>query len=160
MKRAFTIAETLLSVGVISMLVAIGLSVIFMMTSTLYDGQTEETNRSSLSGCIFYLTREIQSAEMIRIYDGGKSLEIKEVGADGYNLRYTFEKGYPTDGFCFKGKKMFDIAFDESIFEKVGNSVKITIMTVKNSTETNQSRTPFEITVSPRNNAVWEEDLE
>lgn len=160
MKKAFTIAETLLSVGVMSMLAAIGLSVTVMMTSSLYDGQTEETNRSNLSGCIFYLTREIQSAEMIHIFDGGKGLEIKEEGADGYNIQYTFEKGYPTDSFCFGGRRMFDVEYAGSRFERLGNSVKITIKTVKNSTETNQRSTPFELIVSPRNDAVWEEDME
>ena len=82
-KRAYTLIETLMSSGIFAMLAVIGLASVSLITWTLYSGQTENTNRSSLNETVYFLTREIQSAEAIKISDGGKVLEIKERGDFG-----------------------------------------------------------------------------
>ena len=94
-KKAFTLLEVLFASSIFSMILVIGLSVISMMSSSLYDGQTEETNRSEFNDIIFYLTREIQSAEKIKIEDDGKTVKIKQHGTDGYNMRYSWVDDYP-----------------------------------------------------------------
>ena len=52
-KKAFTLLEVLFASSIFSMILVIGLSVISMMSSSLYDGQTEETNRSEFNDIIF-----------------------------------------------------------------------------------------------------------
>lgn len=93
-KKAFTLLEVLFASSIFSMILVIGLSVISMMSSSLYDGQTEETNRSEFNDIIFYLTREIQSAEKIKIEDDGKTVMIKQHGTDGYSIRYSLVDDY------------------------------------------------------------------
>ena len=76
-KSAYTIIEMLFSSTIFGMLAVIGLSAVTLISWTLFTGQTEGTNRTTLNETVYYITREVQSAEGIRISDGGKCLEIK-----------------------------------------------------------------------------------
>ena len=149
-KRAFTLPETLLAGMLLSMIFTIGLSQASLVSKTLYAGQTETANRSDLNEIIFYITREIQSAEDIRISDDGKILEIKEFGRDDYSLVYSFEEGYPTDYLAFKDKKMIDVMYEQSGFELEGGVIKITFAVLKNSVDANQRPDIITVRVSPR----------
>ena len=77
-KKAFTLPEVLLACSMLAVISLCAVTVIAMMSDSLFTGQIESENRSNLSETVFYLTREIQSAEGVRISDGGKKLEIKE----------------------------------------------------------------------------------
>lgn len=156
-KKAFTLVETLFAGSICSMIMVIGLSVISMMTSSLYDGQIEETNRSEFNDIIFYLTREIQSAEAIKIEDEGKRILIKQHGAGGYDLDYAFVEDYPTDYLSFDGKKMIDIDYDESRFCIDGDCVKAEISVLKNSVEPGQKGKKMSLEIRPRCDAMMEE---
>lgn len=154
-KRAFTVIELLLATTVFSFVFLIGFSQVYLMSETLYTTQTENTNRDSLSEVVFFLTREIQSAEKIKISQ--KKLEICESGNEEYNLCYEFVDGYPTDSLNFKGKKMIDVKSDACGFSKSGNDVVVKIATVKNSVDVNQTPKVMEIRITPRqSNISWE----
>ena len=151
-KRAFTIVETLFSSTIFGMLAVIGLSSVVLISWTLFTGQTEATNRSTLNETVYFITREVQSAEGIRITDDGKCLEIKERGSSGYNLKYSIVDSYPTDYLAFKDRRLIDIDAEESEFILEDGLLKISLGAVKNDVETNQRNKDFEIVVLPRSN--------
>ena len=156
-KKAFTLVETLMSSGIFGMIALIGLSVISLMTWTLFSGQIESTNRSSLDETVYYITREIQSAEKIKITDDGKTLQIKERGSSGYNLKYSITEGYPSDYLAFGDRHILDISADESGFTYENGILEVELKTVKNNIEANQRRKPFSVSVRPRCECVWED---
>lgn len=154
--KGFTIVEILFSSTIFGMLAVIGLSAATLTSWTLFTGQTESTNRTTLNETVFFITREVQSAEGIRITDEGKCLEIKEYGSSGYNLKYTIVKSDPVDYLAFKDKRLMDIDAEESEFVIEDDLLKLKLGTVKNDVEVNQRKKDFEITISPRSNCVKE----
>ena len=157
-KSAYTIIEMLFSSTIFGMLAVIGLSAVTLISWTLFTGQTEGTNRTTLNETVYYITREVQSAEGIRISDGGKCLEIKERGSSGYNLKYSIVESYPVDYLAFKDKRLIDIDADESEFLFEDGLLKLNLGTVKNDVEENQRKRDFEISVLPRSNCIKEID--
>lgn len=157
-KSAYTIIEMLFSSTIFGMLAVIGLSTVTLISWTLFTGQTEGTNRTTLNETVYYITREVQSAEGIRISDGGKCLEIKERGSSGYNLKYSIVESYPADYLAFKDKRLIDIDADESEFLFEDGLLKLNLGTVKNDVEENQRKRDFEISVLPRSNCIKEID--
>ena len=157
-KSAYTIIEMLFSSTIFGMLAVIGLSAVTLISWTLFTGQTEGTNRTTLNETVYYITREVQSAEGIRISDGGKCLEIKERGSSGYNLKYSIVESYPADYLAFKDKRLIDIDADESEFLFKDGLLKLNLGTVKNDVEENQRKRDFEISVLPRSNCIKEID--
>ncbi|MBQ6908256.1 MAG: prepilin-type N-terminal cleavage/methylation domain-containing protein [Clostridia bacterium] len=147
-KKAFTLVEVLIASLIMSYIGLACISQIQLMSNTLYDGQTESTNRSKLNEEVFYITREIQSAEEIEMSD--KLLKIREMGHEDFNLEYEIRKDYPTDGLYLNSMKLIDICYEESYFEKDENTVIIHLATVKNSTEPNQIPKVLEIKAVPR----------
>ena len=155
-KSAYTIIEMLFSSTIFGMLAVIGLSAVTLISWTLFTGQTEGTNRTTLNETVYYITREVQSAEGIRISDGGKCLEIKERGSSGYNLKYSIVESYPADYLAFKDKRLIDIDADESEFLFEDGLLKLNLGTVKNDVEENQRKRDFEISILPRSNCIKE----
>ena len=155
-KSAYTIIEMLFSSTIFGMLAVIGLSAVTLISWTLFTGQTEGTNRTTLNETIYYITREVQSAEGIRISDDGKCLEIKERGSSGYNLKYSIVESYPVDYLAFKDKRLIDIDADESEFLFEDGLLKLNLGTVKNDVEENQRKRDFEISILPRSNCIKE----
>ena len=131
-KRAFTLVETLMSSAIFGMLAVIGLSAATLVSWTLFTGQAEGTNRSTLNETVYFITREVQSAEGIKISNSGKCLEIKERGSSGYNLMYSIVEEYPADYLAFKGKRLIDIDAEASNFYFEDELLKICLGTVKN----------------------------
>ena len=152
-KKGFTLVETLISSGIFGMIAAIGISVISLITFTLFSGQIESSNRSNINETVYYLTREVQSAEEIRITESGKCLEIKERGQSGFNLTYSIVENYPTDYLAFKGKRLLDIDAEASGFYLENGVLRVEIGAVNNNIETNQRKKAFVFTVKPR--ASW-----
>ena len=148
----------LFSSTIFGMLAVIGLSTVTLISWTLFTGQTEGTNRTTLNETVYYITREVQSAEGIRISDGGKCLEIKERGSSGYNLKYSIVESYPADYLAFKDKILIDIDADESEFLFEDGLLKLNFGIVKNDIEENQRKRDFEISVLPRSNCIKEID--
>ena len=157
-KSAYTIIEMLFSSTIFGMLAVIGLSAVTLISWTLFTGQTEGTNRTTLNETVYYITREVQSAEGIRISDDGKCLEIKERGSSGYNLKYSIVESYPADYLAFKDKRLIDIDADESEFLIEDGLLKLNLGIVKNDVEENQRKRDFEISVLPRSNCIKEID--
>ena len=155
-KKAFTIVETLFSSTIFGMLAVIGLSAVTLISWTLFTGQTEGTNRTNLNETVYFITREVQSAEGIKISDDGKCLEIKESGSSGYNLKYSIVESYPADYLAFKNKRLIDIDSEESEFLFEDGLLKMSLGTVKNDVEVNQRKKDFEISILPRSNCVKE----
>lgn len=149
-KRAFTLIETLMSSGIFGMIMVMGLSIVTLVTWLLFSGQIESTNRSDLNETMYYMVREIQSAEAVRLTDDGKTIEIKERGSSGYNLKYSMVENYPVDYLAFKDKRLLDIDADSSVFFLENGLVKMQLTIVKNNLETNQQGRQIEITVKPR----------
>ena len=155
-KRAFTLVETMFSSAIFGMIAVIGISAVALISWSLFTGQSEATNRSSFNETVYFITREVQSAEGIRITDAGKSLEIKERGSTRYNLKYTITESYPTDYLAFKDKKLLDIEAQKSEFIFEDGILKISLGTVKNDVEVNQREKIFEVSILPRSNCIKE----
>jgi len=136
-KTAFTFIETIFAGGISAMIITIGMSVIGLMTFSLYTGQLENTYRSDLNSCIFYLSREIQSAESVIISDSGKKIEIKQHG-NGKEIEYSFKEDYPMGFLEYEGKKIIAVKYDDCLFSLSNNKVKIDIVIVGNNIEANQ----------------------
>ena len=149
-KRAFTLIETLLSSGIFSMIMILGLSISTLVTWLLFTGQMESTNRTALNETMYYIVREIQSAEAIRIAEDGKTLEMKERGSSGYHLKYSLIEHYPVDYLAFQDKRLLDIEAENSSFSLDNGTVKIQLSIVKNNLETNQQGKTVEFAVKPR----------
>lgn len=157
-KQAFTLVETLLSSSIFGMLAVIGLSAVVLISWILFTGQTEGTNRTTLNETMYFITREVQSAEGIKISDGGKCLEIKERGSSGYNLKYSIVESYPVDYLAFKDTRLIDIVAEESEFSFEDGLLKLILGTVKNDVETDQRQKLFEISILPRSDCIKESD--
>lgn len=153
-KKGFTLPEMLLACTMLAVITLSSISVIAMMSGSLFTSQIESENRLSLSETVFYLTREIQSAEGVKISESGKKLEIKEHGSGEYNLCYEIKEDYPAGELAFKGKKMLDVDFTDSKFESADGKVMVTLSVVKNNTDVNQRGKPMIIEAVPRAEAV------
>lgn len=153
-KKAFTLVEVLFASGILSMVITIGISVLFLMNSTLYDGQIESTNRSNLNDMIYYMTREIQSAEGIKISGDGKTLKIKQRGGDDYSLIYKITDNYPVDYLSFKDKRLIDLDYAASGFAYEGGRVKVTLAIYKNNVKASRISQEFGFEVYPRSALV------
>lgn len=153
-KKGFTLPEVLLACTMIAVIMLSSISVIAMMSGSLFTSQIESENRLSLSETVFYLTREIQSAESVRISESGKKLEIKEHGSGEYSLCYEIKEDYPTGQLAFKSKKMLDVDYADSRFEAVDGKVVITLSVLENSTDVNQRGKPMKFEAVPRAEAV------
>ena len=103
-KRCFTIVEVLTASSILLVVITAGISLLLLINTLLYDGQIESDNRTGLNDAIFYLTREIQSAEGVIISSDGKEMKIKQRGSEDYSLRYTITENYPVGFLAFKGK--------------------------------------------------------
>ena len=136
-KQAFTVIETIFAGVISAMIITIGMSVIGLMTFSLYTGQLENTYRSDLNSCIFYLSREIQSAESVIISDSGKKIKIKQHG-NGKKIEYSFKEDYPTGFLEYDGKKLIAVKYDDCLFSLSNNKVKIDIAIVGNNIEATQ----------------------
>lgn len=155
-KHAFTLIEVLFSSTIFGMIAVIGLSLVTLISWTLFTGQIESTNRTTLNETVYFITREVQSAEGIKISDEGKCLEIKEQGSSGYNLKYEIVESYPVDYLAFGDKRLLDIDAGDSEFLFENGLLKLSLGTVKNDLEINQRKKDFEITILPRSNCVKE----
>ena len=153
-KKGFTLPEVLLACTMIAVIMLSSISVIAMMSGSLFTSQIESENRLSLSETVFYLTREIQSAEGVKISESGKKLEIKQHGSGDYDLCYEIKDGYPTGYFVFKNKRLLYIDYAESKFETTDGKINVKLSVVKNSTEVNQRGKPMKFEAVPRAEAV------
>ena len=153
-KKGFTLPEMLLACTMLAVITLSAISVIAMMSGSLFTSQIESENRLSLSETVFYITREIQSAEGVKISESGKKLEIKEHGSGDYDLCYEIKEDYPTGELIFKSKKMLDVDFNESRFESMDGKIIITLSVLENNTDVNQRGKPMIIETVPRAEAV------
>lgn len=153
-KRCFTIVEVLIASSILLVVITAGISLLLLINTLLYDSQIESSNRMSLNDTMFYLTREIQSAEGIIISSDGKEMKIKQRGNEDYSLVYTINENYPVDYLAFKGKRLIDIECDGSSFSFEGKGVVVTLQIVKNNIELNQISQEVCFGVAPRSNSV------
>ena len=124
--------------GILAMVFTVGIAILFLVSSTVYDGQIETNQRNNLYENIYYITREIQSAEGIKISADSKTLSIKQRGSSDYSLIYKIMQEYPVDYLSFKSKKILFLNYTKSNFSFDGNCVKINLAIVKNGVRVNQ----------------------
>lgn len=147
-KKAFTLVEVLIASSILSFILLVGISIMVLINTTLYDGQIESSNRINLTDNIYYITREIQSAEKIIVSD--KTLKIKQLGSSGFSLEYTLTDDHPFGKLNFKGKKMLDLDYSKSKFSVNGNSIKIELAILKNNLDFKQNPQIVVFDVTPR----------
>lgn len=148
MKRGFTIIELIISLAVFGSVLAIILSVTYAMAHTLYTGQIEMQSRSDVSYYMFYLTREIQSAEKIKVSD--KRLQIMQAGDSYYTLDYKLNEKGEFDELVLNGKKIAVINYDDSNFSKNANLIKIKLAVLENNVDYNGNQRIITFSASPR----------
>jgi len=153
-KRCFTIVEMLMASSILLVVITAGISLLLLINTLLYDSQIESSNRMSLNDTIFYLTREIQSAEGIMISSNGKEMKIKQRGSEDYSLVYTITENYPVDYLAFKDKRLIDIDSGGSSFSFSSKGVVVTLLIVKNNIELNQMPQEVSFEVVPRSDSV------
>ena len=154
-KRGFTLVETLFAFTILGMVAAIGLSAMSGISTILYEGQTESRNRRILSDNIFYITREIQSAEAVMLSADGKVMKIKQHGSGGFTLEYEIRDGSPTGTFNFKGKKMFDVDYEQSCFLCENERICLKLAVYKNNLSYNQTPQVYTLEVAPRTEVLY-----
>jgi prepilin-type N-terminal cleavage/methylation domain-containing protein len=150
MKSGFTLVETLIVSSIMGMVLLIGSGIVSAVSSTIYNGQTESSGRISLSDNIYYLTRELQSAEAVTVSADGKLLKIKQRGSSDYSLEYEIKENYPVSYFCFKDKNMFAVDYESSLFAIDGKSISVKLAIFKNNAEPNQMPQITTVYVTPR----------
>ncbi|MDD4700531.1 MAG: hypothetical protein PHV07_09845 [Oscillospiraceae bacterium] len=148
-RKAFTLPEILISGCIMTFVMLIGIGIMGAVSKTVFNGQTESKNRISFSDNIYYLSREIQSAEKIKISYDKKILQIKQQGSSNY-LKYEIKNDTPTSFLSFQGKKMFNVDYDKSSFDKNGMSVIVTLSVLKNDRESKQTPQPEVVHITPR----------
>lgn len=149
-KKGFTLVEVMIASTIMAMILLVGIGIISAVNRTIFDGQTETRGRTNLSDNIYYLTRELQSAEAVLVSADGKLLKIKQLGSSDYSLIYEIRKDYPVSAFCFKDKKMFAIDYDKSQFNIDGTSIVLTLAILKSETAPNQTPQVTKFYVTPR----------
>ena len=147
-KSANTIAELLAAAGIVSFVLLIGIAVLGMMSHNLFTGQVGYTNSVSIDEVIFYITREIQSAESIFVSPDGKSIDISE--RDGRVFSYAFSDSYPAGIMTFDNKRVLDADFEKSSFSLDEDTVTITIAALGNNTDTGQIPKIYTVTAEKR----------
>lgn len=152
MKKGFTIIELIISIAVSCSVVAVILSVSYIITHTLYTGQISMQSRSDISYYMFYLTREIQSAEKIKISD--KRLQIMQAGDSDYTLDYKIVENGEFDELVLNNKKIAVINYDESIFSEDDGIIKINLAVLDNNVDYNGIERMVTFSVSPRTENV------
>jgi hypothetical protein len=153
-KRCFTIVEVLMASSILLVVITAGISLLLLINTLLFDSQIESSNRTNLNDTIFYLTREIQSAEGVIISSNGKKMKIKQRGSEDYSLSYTITENYPVDYLAFKDKRLIDIDCDGSGFSFSSKGIVVTLQIVKNNIQLNQSPQEISFEVAPRSDSV------
>jgi len=153
-KTGFTLVEMLIASSIISMVCLIGISIISTVSTTIYSGQTEMSGRISLSDNVYFLTRELQSAEAVLVSADGKRIKIKQRGSSDYSLEYEIKNEYPVGYFTFKGKRMFAVDYENSIFEIDEKSISIELAILNNNLNPNQMPQVTSFYVTPRSETV------
>lgn len=149
-KKGFTLIEVLVAGSIMSMAVMAGISIMVLCSSTLFAGQLETGNRAKLYDNIYYITREVQSAEGIRVSSDGKKLQIKQIGSSGYNLEYSIQNRTPTAELRFNDKKILDVVYEKCRFSIEGNSIKLDLALYKNNLDFNQIPEIVSFEITPR----------
>lgn len=153
-KKCFTVVEVLIASSILLVVITAGASLLLLINTLLYDSQTESSNRTNLNDVIFYLTREIQSAEGVTISSDRKEMKIKQRGSEDYSLVYTLTENYPVDYLAFKGKRLIDIEYDGSGFFFENKSITIALQILKNNTQLRQIPQEICFEVAPRSDNV------
>ena len=154
MRKGFTLVETLIASSIISMILLVGIGIITSISTTIYKGQTEMSGRVSLSDNVYYLTRELQSAEAVLVSADGKRIKIKQRGSSDYSLEYEIKNEYPVGCFTFKDKKMFAVNYENSCFEINGKSISVRLAILKDNLTPNQVPQITRFYVTPRSETV------
>lgn len=153
-KTGFTLVEMLIASSIISMVCLIGISIISTVSTTIYSGQTEMSGRISLSDNVYFLTRELQSAEAVLVSADGKRIKIKQRGSSDYSLEYEIKNEYPVGYFTFKGKSMFAVDYESSVFVIDEKSISVELALLKDSITPNQMPQITSFYVTPRSETV------
>lgn len=136
MKRAgFTLPEVLVSTSIIGIILLCSISLMALVSSALFDSQTEARNRSNLADNVYYITREIQSADSVKLSADNKTLWIRQRGTSAYTLVYTIKDGIPTGSFCFQDQKMMDVDYQQSTFQVMDETLQIVLAVYKTDLE-------------------------
>lgn len=124
-KRAFTLTEVLIAMTSVSMIIMLCYAMLSTTSKTIVSEYNNVDNRDALYSNINYITREIQSAEAIKVMNNGKELHIRQVGTDSddYTIRYEIRDGNPfgalyisnTDGS--NSSKLMDLVYETSKFD-------------------------------------------
>lgn len=153
-RKAFSLVEMLIASSIISMILLFGISIISTISTTIYSGQTEMNGRTSLSDNIYYLTRELQSAEAIIVSADRKCIKVKQRGSSSYTLEYEIKDEYPVGYFTFKNKKMFAVDYENSYFEIDGKCISVGLAILKNNVAPNQIPQVINFYITPRSETV------
>lgn len=135
-KRAFTLVEVLVSSLSVSLILTVCLALMRTSSVTLTGEFINADNRSAVEENVSYMTREIQSAESIRISNGGKEMSIRKVGTDegadgnNYTIKYEIRDGSPCGGLYITSggsseKKLMDVDYNDSSFSNNKDSIEI-----------------------------------
>ena len=123
-KSAFTIVEVLVATISISLIISLCCAMMATMSNTVVSEYNNVDNRDSLYDNLSYITREIQSAEAVKLSNGGKKISIRQKGTDfdEYTVNYEIKDGEPFGGLYIsgksggEGKKIMDLDYAGSSF--------------------------------------------
>ena len=149
-KKAFTLVEVLVASSVMSVVMLAGISIMVLISSTLFKGQIEGRNRVNLNDNLYYITREIQSAQSVKVDIDGKTLKIMQLGGSAYSLEYSIQQNNVSGELHFNGKRMLDVDYGSSKFSINGNAIKVELALLKNNLDKRYISQPIAFEVMPR----------
>ena len=181
-RPAFTLVELLTSCICIGIITVVCVNLLVTSSTAVSLGIKNTDTRERAYTNISFISKEIESAEYIKISEGGKKLSIRQtdVGAgrpadpyeEGFfDTIYEIQDGYPCGGLYQvptsggKGQKLIDLDYDRSYF-KCGveygmtglyepNAIQVRLETVQDANKIKkQKRVRVEFVAMSRNSTV------
>ena len=181
-RSAFTLVELLASCFCIGIITAICVNLLATSSTAVSLGIKNTDTRERAYTNISFISKEIESAEYIKIGAGGKKLYIRQTDAEAgrpadpneegfFDTIYEIQDGYPCGGLYQiltsggKGQKLIDLDYEKSYFTcgveygETGlyepNAIQIRLETVQDANNIrNQKLVRIEFVASSRNSTV------
>lgn len=150
--KGFTLMETIISLVILAAITLIIMPLTYETTHMVYTSQIEVQERNDISYYIFYLTREIQSAEKIKISD--KELQIMQTGDNDYTLKYCIKENGEFDELYLNDKKLAVVDYDKCFFKTNDKCITVALAVPENNIDYGSIQRMITFSVFPRKDKV------
>ncbi len=110
-KKAFTIAETLVTMFMVTIIAGCCVKLLSVTINKMYDATVERSSQKALNTALLYMSREVRGAKELNI--SGKTLTITPVTGEDICYKLT------ADGLIYDGNVIFGADASASSFTAV-----------------------------------------